>query len=299
MRAQIRLEIVAVLAAAFLGSASPLKADVTGTILGTVVDQTGAVVPAATVTLRNSNTGLMRTTTTATDGSYEFLAVPIGEDYVVEVDAKGFRKTAQTGLKLLVNQRYHANFSLVLGATTQTVEVSAQAAQVETTSTQLGDVIEDKKMTSLPLNGRSYIDLLGLQAGVVPISSDQATMNGSTTDRMVSGILSAGNVSVNGQREASNAFLVNGGDVQEGRNNGAAVIPTLDSIAEFRLLTNSFDAEYGRFSGAIVNAITKSGTNAFHGSGFEARTSTPAAFSTRSAEFSSATSSGARSEGPF
>jgi len=268
MRTGIRLPGWFLLLAICLVTSS-LKADVTGTILGIVVDQTGAVVPAATVTLRNSNTGLLRTTTTATDGSYEFLAVPIGENYVVEVDAKGFRKTEQTGLKVLVNQRYHANFNLVVGVTTQTVEVSAQAAQVETTSTQLGDVIEDKKMSSLPLNGRSYLDLLGLQAGVVPISSDQATDNGTSTNRPVSGTLQAGNVSVNGQREAANSFLVNGGDVQEGRNNGASVIPTLDSIAEFRLLTNSFDAEYGRFSGAIVNAVTKSGTNAFHGNGFE------------------------------
>jgi Carboxypeptidase regulatory-like domain len=264
-----RLQILAVVAAAFLGLALPLKADVTGTILGTAVDQSGAAVPGATVTLRNSSTGLTRTTTTATDGGYEFLAVPVGEDYVVEVEAKGFRKAAETGLKLLVNQRYHADFTLVVGAATQAVEVSAQAAQVETTSTQLGDVIDDKKMTSLPLNGRSYLDLMGLQAGVVPISSDQASNGGTTTDRPVSGILQAGNVSVNGQREAANSFLVNGGDVEEGRNNGASVIPTLDSIAEFRLLTNSFDAEYGRFSGGIVNAITKSGTNDFHGDGFE------------------------------
>ena len=269
MRMQTRLQILALLAAASLGLASTLRADVTGTILGTVVDQSGAAVPDATVTLRNSSTGLTRTATTTTDGSYEFLAVPVGENYVVEVDAKGFRKAAQTGLKLLVNQRYHADFTLVVGAATQAVEVSAQAAQVETTSTQLGDVIEDKKMSNLPLNGRSYLDLMGLQAGVVPISSDQASNGGTTTDRPVSGTLQAGNVSVNGQREAANAFLVNGGDVEEGRNNGASVIPTLDSIAEFRLLTNSFDAEYGRFSGAVVNAITKSGTNEFHGDGFE------------------------------
>ena len=269
MGRKTRLEIPVALAVALLTFVCPLKADVTGAILGTAVDQSGAAVPDATITLRNSSTGLMRTATTATDGSYEFLAVPVGENYVVEAEAKGFRKAVQTGLKLLVNQRYHADFTLVVGATTQAVEVSAQAAQVETTSTQLGDVIEDKKMTSLPLNGRSYLDLLGLQAGVVPISSDQGSNGGTTTDRPVSGILQAGNLSVNGQREAANAFLVNGGDVEEGRNNGASVIPTLDSIAEFRLLTNSFDAEYGRFSGAIVNAITKSGTNQFHGDGFE------------------------------
>ena len=144
------------------------------------------------------------------------------------------------------------------------MEVLSNAVQVESTSNQLGDVIEDRKMTSLPLNGRSYIDLLGLQAGVVPIGSSQSPRN-----RPVSGLGSAGNYSVNGQREAANAFLVNGGDVQEGVNNGASVVPTLDSIQEFRLITSSFDAEYGRFSGAIVNALTKSGNNELHGSAFE------------------------------
>src|SRR5205823_2937605 len=125
------------------------------------------------------------------------------------------------------------------------------AVQVETTNTQLGTVIDEKNILNLPLNGRSYIDLLSIQAGVAPTSS------------------ATGLISVNGQREASNAFLVNGGDVSEGRTMGAAVIPNLDSVAEFRLVTNSFDAEYGRFSGAVMNAITKSGTNGFHGSVFE------------------------------
>ncbi|HXJ96676.1 MAG TPA: TonB-dependent receptor [Terriglobia bacterium] len=241
-----------------------LRADVTGAILGTVTDPSGAAVPGATVKLVNADTGLARTTTSGTQGAYEFLEVPVGQNYRVEVEAKGFEKAAQAGIVLRVNQRFRADFQLVVGSTTQSIEITAHPVQVETTSTQLGDVIDDKKMTGLPLNGRSYIDLLGLQAGVVPITSDA-----STQDRPVSGTLSAGNVSVNGQRETANQFLVNGGDVQEGRNNGAAIDPTLDSIEEFRLLTNSFDAEYGRFSGAIVNVITKSGTNAFHGNAYE------------------------------
>jgi len=118
-------------------------------------------------------------------------------------------------------------------------------------------------MTTLPLNGRSYLDLLGLQTGVVPVTSD-AALTGT-----VSGNLATGNFSVNGQREASNSFLVNGGDAEQSFQNGAAVVPTLDSIQEFRLVTNSFDAEYGRFSGAMVNVVTKSGTNSFHGDLYE------------------------------
>src|SRR5437588_10165624 len=121
-------------------------------------------------------------------------------------------------------------------------------------------------MLALPLNGRSYLDLLGLQAGVVPVTSGSIQQ-----DRSVSGGYSpnAGNLSVNGQRETANAFLVNGGDVSEGRNLGAGLIPNLDSVEEFRLITNSFDAEYGKFSGSVMNAITKSGTNSIHGDVFE------------------------------
>jgi len=149
------------------------------------------------------------------------------------------------------------------------MSVQADAAQVETESTQLGDVIDSKKMLALPLNGRSYLDLLGLQAGVAPSGSVTIGGDSGTGSRAVSGyIQNAGNVSVNGQRETANAFLVNGGDVSEGRNLGAGLVPNLDSVEEFRLITNSFDAEYGKFSGAVMNAITKSGTNGFHGDVF-------------------------------
>ena len=258
------LESAAWVVAAMLCFSSPALADITGTILGVVTDPTGAAVPGAAITLRNPGTGYLRHTVTSSSGSYEFPLVPIGSDYVVEAEKQGFEKATQTGITLLVNQKFRADFALVVGALSQTVEVTAASTQVETTSTQVGDVIEDTKMTGLPLNGRSYIDLLGLQAGVVPINSGIQS-----TDRPVSGTGNAGNLSVNGQREANNSFLVNGGDVEEGRNNGASIVPVLDSIQEFRLLTNSFDAEYGRFSGAIVNVVTKSGTNGLHGTLFE------------------------------
>src|SRR5437867_4456354 len=241
-----------------------LRAEVTAGVLGTVVDPSGAAVSGATVVLRNPDTGLQRRAKTNESGDYEFLAVPVGEKYSVQVEAKGFEKSVQNGVKLLLNQKYRADFKLVVGAVTETVEVTSSTTQVDTTSTQLGDVIEDKKMTDLPLNGRSYIDLLGLQAGVAPDSSDAAIH-----DRFVSGNQNSGQVSVNGQRESANSFLVNGGDVEESVQNGASIVPTLDSIQEFRLLTNSFNAEYGRFSGAIVNVLTKPGTNEIHGSVYE------------------------------
>jgi hypothetical protein len=250
--------------AIFLLSPPLLNAEVTGTVSGTVTDASGATIGNAPVVLRNANTGLERRVQTNASGGYEFLAVPVGENYSVRVEAPGFRAAVQTDIKLEVNQKYRADFKLTVGAVTQTVEVTGAANQVDTSSTQLGDVIGEKKLTSLPLNGRSYIDLLGLQAGVIPVSS-----GASQHDRYVSGNGDTGQVSVNGQRETSNSFIVNGGDVEESVQNGASIVPTLDSIEEFRLLTNSFNAEYGRFSGAIVNVVTKSGTNEIHGSLFE------------------------------
>jgi hypothetical protein len=251
------------LAAVLFCAGQDLYAEVTGTILGTVSDSSGAAVAGANVTLRSSDTGLVRTLKTTSTGSYQFVSVPVGT-YSVQVEASGFQTNAQTGIVLDVNQKYRADFNLKVGAVNEKIEVSANSAQVDTTNTQLGDVISDKKMTTLPLNGRSYIDLMGLQAGVVPLASEDAVV-----DRPVSGNGSSGQMSVNGERESANSFLVNGGDVEESVNNGASIVPTLDSIQEFRVLTSSFNAEYGRFSGAIVNVVTKSGTNDVHGSAYE------------------------------
>jgi len=244
-------------------SAASLLADVTGTIFGVVRDKSQAVVAGANVTATNVETNLSQDAVSAPNGEYRFLALPAGT-YRVQASAAGFQEFLATGIDLKVNDKYKVDITLEVGSIQQTVSVEANAVQVETESTQLGDVIETKKLLSLPLNGRSYIDLLGLQAGVAPTTSGSIQQ-----DRLVSGGLSAGNVSVNGQRETANAFLVNGSDVSEGRNLGAGIIPNLDSIAEFRLITNSFDAEYGRFSGSVMNAITKTGTNGFHGAAFE------------------------------
>lgn len=247
--------------------APSLLADVTGTILGTVTDSTGAAVPAATVSLHNANTGFERRTVTDGSGNYELLAVPAAQDYSIDVEAGGFRRSSQTGITLLVNQQLRTDFQLQVGEMKETVTVQGEPVQVESNSTQLGDVIEDRKMTALPLNGRSYLDLLGLQAGVVPISNTL----GNQPQIPVSGNLAGGQLSVNGQRENANAFMVNGGDVEEVGYNGASIVPTLDSIQEFRLLTNSFDAEFGHFSGAVVNVITKAGTNSLHGTLFRSQ----------------------------
>ncbi len=251
----------AVLAVGFL--TLNLMADVTGAISGTVRDSSGAIVPRADVSATENTTNFTRHGVSEANGEFRLLALPPGK-YTLTATAPGFEKFVTTSIELQINDQLRVDVTLKVGTIVDTVTVEANAVQVETDSTQLGQVVSTKEILSLPLNGRSFLDLLGLQAGVAP-----ATSGSIQQDRPVSGILSAGNVSVNGQRETANAFLVNGGDVSEGRNQGAGLIPNLDSIQEFRLITNGFDAEYGKYSGSVMNAITKSGSNGFHGDAFE------------------------------
>ena len=259
----------------FLVSAlSAAHADVTGSVSGVVRDKAQAVLAGVKVQITNVQTNFSQVATSATDGSYHFLALPAGT-YRLTATIAGFKPFTTTDIILQVNDQLRIDVTLQVGTVKEEVSVSADMVHVETENTQLGDVIDSKKMLALPLNGRSYLDLLGLQAGVAPTGSVTIGGNGQqgtsgTGGRPVSGYINnAGNVSVNGQRETANAFLVNGGDVSEGRNLGAGLVPNLDSVEEFRLITNSFDAEYGKFSGAVMNAITKSGTNGFHGDVFE------------------------------
>src|SRR5216684_4430683 len=244
-----------------------LRADVTGSIQGVVRDRTQGAIAGVHITVTNTQTNFRQETNSGSDGSYRLLALAAGK-YKLTVTAGGFRTFTETDIEVKVNDQLKYDVTLNVGTVTEHVEIVANAVQVQTESTQLGDVIDSKKMLALPLNGRSYLDLLGLQAGVAPATA--GTIQQDRPVAGVSGVLSnAGNISVNGQRETAKAFLVNGGDVSEGRNLGAGLVPNLDSIEEFRLITNSFDAEYGKFSGAVMNAITKSGTNGFHGDVFE------------------------------
>jgi hypothetical protein len=186
--------------------------------------------------------------------------------YNIKIQAAGYSEYQQTGVVIDVNSALRIDVKLKVGEVTQHIEVSANVLQVDTETTQLGEVIGGKSMTSLPLNGRSYTDLLALQPGVVPSSVE--TVN-SYTPSAPSGGLNDGTLSISGARGNSNGFLVNGGNVQEQMANGTAIIPNVDSIAEFRIITNNFDAEYGHFSGGVVNVITKSGTNKLHGNAFD------------------------------
>jgi hypothetical protein len=231
-----------------------------GRILGRVADPTGAVLAGVKVTLVNEANGASRDVQTNPSGDYNFVEVVPGT-YRIEYELTGFKKSVQKSVTVDVNQVVTLNQTLAIGATQETVEVTSEAPQVDTTSTQLGAVINDRSVNELPLNTRDTYQFLQLQPGV----QSQLGSSGS----LFYGSDSAGSVSVNGGRGRSNNFSVNGGDANDQFVNLPTIQPTPDSIEEFRVITNTFDAEYGRNSGAVVNVITKSGTNNFHGNVYE------------------------------
>ena len=240
-----------------------------GSVSGTVFDPSGAVVPGAAIVLRAPG-GLQRTATSGDDGSYTFSDVSAGH-YELWVDAAGFQPYREDDIDVDPGTSFRADATLAVVSQAETVEVTSSPVDIDLASTQNGELISAKTMTAVPLNGRSFTDLLAMQPGVIPASSAQpnaVVMSGCTTTPP-SGDLNAGNLSVSGQRETANGFAVNGSIVEEDFNNGTAVVPTLDAIQDFRVLTNNFDAEYGNYSGGQVLVTTKSGSNQLHGNVFE------------------------------
>jgi hypothetical protein len=245
-------------------------AAVGGSISGTVKDHTGAVVPKATVTATNTDTGVQQVLTTNATGAYSFPSLPVGH-YDINIANAGFKPYRHAGITLDVNSALFVDAVLELGESSDAITVRESPVQVDTASTQLGDVIIAANVAALPLNGRSYTDLLALQPGVLPITTiTSLTVQGlGQSVFSPSGDLNPGTLSINGQRESANGFMINGADAEETGSLAAAIVPNLDSIQEFRILSANFDAEYGRYTGGQINVITKSGTNAFHGDIFE------------------------------
>ncbi len=249
----------------------PACAGVTGSIAGTVFDGTGAVIAGATVSVTELSRGSQTTATTDAKGAFKFPSLPVGR-YDIKIQATGFKTSIRGGLVVDTNSALQADARLELGEFTEEVTVRESGAQVNSVSSQMGEVVTGKTMTAVALNGRSFTDLLALQPGVIPMSTqlpDSIVMAGASVAIPPSGNLNPGNQSISGQREDANGFLVNGGNVKEFMNGGTSIVPNLDSIAEFRILTNNFDAEYGNYSGGIVNVVTKSGANTLHGGAFE------------------------------
>jgi len=241
-----------------------------GSLLGTITDPRGRPVPDAKVTATETSTAVKQVVTTDARGFYSFPSLPVGR-YDVDADAPGFKPLRRTGVVIDVDSKVVVDAALAIGERTDEVTVSESEIHVETADTQKGEVITGKQMTAVPLDGRSYTDLLALQSGVVPVTSltSETQQDVGVSALSPSGDLNPGTISINGQREFANSFVLNGSDVEEDVNMGAAIVPNLDSIAEFRILTSNFDAEYGEFSGGQINVVTKSGANVFHGNAFE------------------------------
>ncbi len=231
-----------------------------GRILGRVSDPTGAVIAHVKVVATNEATGVKRGGETNESGDYAFPEVPVGV-YTLSFELTGFKKDLRHGVTLELNQVITLNMVMQIGQAQEVVDVTSEAPLVDTTSTQLGAVVNDRTVSELPLNSRDTYQFLQLQPGVMStVGSSNSVVYGSD---------SPGAVSVNGGRGRANNFSVNGGDANDLFVNLPTVQPTPDSIQEFRVLTNTFDAEYGRNSGSVINVVTKSGTNQFHGNIYE------------------------------
>jgi hypothetical protein len=249
--------------AAFVLAALPSVAQVTtGTILGTVRDPQNAAVPGATVTLTDQGKGTSHTATTDTQGSYiaPFL---IPGTYEVTVELSGFKKHVRRGVVLQVNQRARVDVVLELGGLTETTEVVALAPLTRTDSAEVGEVIEERAIRELPLNGRNFATLVYLAPGITPGQSGENLSGASTFNPR-----GASNFNALGSQANSNAWVIDGIDNNEHTYNTVIVMPSVESVREFKVLTGTFSAEFGRGAG-VVSVSTKSGNNEFHGTIFE------------------------------
>jgi hypothetical protein len=233
---------------------------VTAAFTGQVTDPSGAPVPGAQVTATDTDRGTKWPTTTNQDGEYNLPRVPIGT-YDVKVEHDGFQKAVESHVSLQMNQVARLDFHLQVGSLSQTVEVAATEAVLQTQSTQLGQVIDARTNEDLPLATRNYVQLTLLAAG--SIHPDPSSFeSGQTT-------ANSGRPNVNGNREQANNFMLDGLDNNQVSDNLVGYAPSVDAIQEFNEITNNAPAEFGNFMGAIVSATIKSGTNKFHGSAFE------------------------------
>ena len=233
---------------------------VTASITGQVTDPSGAAVAGATVTAKDQERGTVWPTTTNADGYYNLPRLPIGK-YDIRAESKGFQTAVHALVPLEMNQVARIDFSMKIGAVTETVEVNEASPLLQTQSTMLGTIIDSKTNESLPLATRNYVQLTLLAPG--SIHPDPSTMtNGSATG-------GGGRPYVNGNREQANNFLLDGLDNNQVSDNLVGYTPSVDAIAEFNMITNNASAEFGNFMGGIISATIKSGTNQFHGDAFE------------------------------
>jgi carboxypeptidase family protein/TonB-dependent receptor-like protein len=240
---------------------APLMAQLTtGSISGTVTDQTGAAVPGATVTLKNTETGISRSAVSGPTGRYDASSLPLGT-YEVSASLSGFQTVVHPGIELTVGKNAMVNFALQVGEVSQSVTVAGEATQVETTTATVSNLVDAKKVEDLPLNNRDLTQLSFLQPGVIKSPAGAGAFSG-LGDKL----------SVAGSRGNQNIYLLDGvsnSDLSGNAQSASGNLAGAETIKEFQIITNNYSAEYRSQAGAIVSAVTKSGTNAFHGSAFE------------------------------
>src|SRR5689334_15543845 len=237
MRHSFRLLTLSLICLLLFGSAA-WSQSARSRILGRVLDPQGAVVAGANVTVTNTQTGVESHTVTASDGTYQILELPIGT-YKVTADKTGFTKAVTPPYTLEINQAQRVDVQLKVGSETQIVEVNAAAATVETVNPTLGATVASRPIVNLPLNGRNVLDLALLQPGVTPTNDDSSNT-------------SAGTFNIGGGRSDSVTFLLDGGINNNLLSNGVVYNPNPDAVAEFRVLSSNYTAEYGRNSGGII-----------------------------------------------
>jgi hypothetical protein len=238
----------------------------TATLVGSVLDPSGAAIPSAQVTANNIETNVEHRSVSDKNGDYSIGQLPPGT-YTITVEAQGFSKLVQTGVALQVNQQTRMNLTLTIGQQTQQIEVNAAPPLLNTESSSVGTVVGQQLVNQLPLNGRNFVQLATLSPGVTGVgtSATGTIEGGGRPDDKRAG----SEIFANGNREGDNNYLIDGTDDNERLTLSLVLRPGVDSVREFQIQTSNYSAELGRNSGAVINVVTKSGTNAFHGSAYE------------------------------
>src|SRR6202453_153206 len=231
-----------------------LSQQTTASITGTVEDSSGAALPGATITARDVERGTSATTKSGEGGVYNFNDIPIG-NYEVKAEAAGFDTAVQPPITLVLNQRARVDFKMKIGAVTNTVQVSSEAAQLQAETTQVSTLINANTITGIPLATRNYVELTLLAPG--SITPNNSSFNSGDNANY------GGRPSINGNRDEGNNFILDGMDNNQTSENTLAVTPSPDAIEEFNLITSNASAEFGNFQGGTINAPMKSGTNQF------------------------------------
>jgi hypothetical protein len=232
----------------------------TGTILGTIQDSSGAVIAGAKVSARETQTNVVRTASSNELGYYELPLLPPGT-YTIESEHTGFKKYSRANLKLDIGQRMEVGIALTPGDVTETVEVTAESPLLQTTTSSVGQVLDNKKIVDLPTSNRNLFQLVNLVSGVYDFGAGAAPAT--------SGSVAFGRYSSNGGMTNTNEFMLDGATAILANMNAASIIPTIDAIEEFKIHTNAMNAEYGRTGGAVISATYKSGTNQLHGTVYD------------------------------